>query len=208
VLDGIELELRPGETVALTGESGAGKSTVAALILGLLAPSSGRVTVGGADLAGCELGGWHARVAYVPQHPALLRASVADNIRLGAPEAPDAAVRLAAARAGAAACVVALPQGYDTLIGDGGRPVSAGERRRIALARAFLRDAPIVVLDEPTADLDDETAELVAEAVTRLGAGGRTMLIVTHDARLAGLAQRAVRIRCGSILPAGVLEAA
>ena len=106
-------------------------------------------------------------MAWVPQHPTLVRGSVADNIRLGGP-ASDRAVRAAAALAGADAFVGALPGGYETLVGDGGRPLSPGERRRIALARAFLRDAPLVILDEPTADLDPASAELVRRAVERL----------------------------------------
>jgi thiol reductant ABC exporter CydD subunit len=157
VLDGLDLEIAPGETTALVGESGAGKSTVAALLLGFVAPAAGRVTVSGADLAVCDPDAWRRMIAWVPQRPALVRGTVADNIRLGAPSAPDAAVRRAAVLAGADAFAAALPAGYDTIVGDGGRPLSPGERRRIALARAFLRDAPLVILDEPTADLDPRT---------------------------------------------------
>ncbi len=112
----------------------------------------------------------------MPQHPTIFRGTVADNIRLGRPDAGDAAVRDAAELAGADGFVGALPDGYETLVGDGGRPLSAGERRRIALARAFLRDAPLVVLDEPTADLDRESAELV-------GRGGRAAPPRPHRAR-------------------------
>src|SRR5204862_6977799 len=108
----------------------------------------------------------------------LRRGTVADNIRLGAP-ASDGAVRAAAALAGADAFVARLPRGYATLVGDGGRPLSPGERRRIGLARAFLRDAPLVVLDEPTADLDPRSVAVVAESVQRLRAG-RTMLVIAH----------------------------
>jgi thiol reductant ABC exporter CydD subunit len=193
VLDRFELELHPGEVVALVGESGAGKSTVAALLLGLVQPVAGRVTVGDADLAACDAAAWRRHVAWVPQRPALLRASVADNLRLGAPEACDDAVRTAAALAGADAFIAALPAGYDTVLGDGGRALSPGQRRRIGLARAFLRDAPLVILDEPTADLDAASVALVAAAVDRLRAG-RTMLVIAHRAELVEQADRVIRL--------------
>jgi ABC-type multidrug transport system fused ATPase/permease subunit len=196
VLGGFDLELRPGETVALVGDSGAGKSTVAALLLRLAEPTAGRITVGGVDLAGCRVEMWRQQVAWVPQRPAILRGTVADNIRLGDARASDEQVRDAAALAGADAFVSALPEGYDTLVGDGGRQLSAGERRRIALARAFVRDAPLVVLDEPTADLDPAGAQVVAEAVERLR-GGRTVLVIAHRPELARRADRIVRLEGG-----------
>ena len=193
VLTGLDLELEPGETVALTGPSGAGKSTVAALLLLLADPTAGRVTAGGVDLAGCDPADWRASVAWVPQRPTLFRGTVADNIRLGDPTAADEAVRRAAGLAGADGFVRELPGGYDTVVGDGGRPLSAGQVRRIALARAFLRDAPLVVLDEPTADLDPASADAVGEAVVRL-LGGRTVLLVTHRPELEARADRVVRL--------------
>src|SRR5262249_6321057 len=152
----------PGETVALVGESGAGKSTVAALLLGLLEPTAGRIWIGGVDLAGCDGEDWRRRIAWVPQHPALWRGSVADNIRLGDRAGSDREARDAAALAGAHEFIERLPDGYATRVGDGGRPLSPGERRRIGLARAFLRDAPLVILDEPTADLDPAAAAVVS----------------------------------------------
>jgi ATP-binding cassette, subfamily C, bacterial CydD len=193
VLDGFDLELAPGEAVALVGESGAGKSTVAALLLGLLEPSAGAVTVGGVGLADCRLEEWRRFVAWVPQHPTLFRASVADNIRLGDPEASPQAVREAAVLAGADEFVRALPDGYATLVGDGERSLSPGERRRIGLARAFVRDAPLVILDEPTADLDPRSVSVVAGAVRRLQAG-RTMLVIAHRPELVQSADRVVRM--------------
>jgi ABC-type multidrug transport system fused ATPase/permease subunit len=196
VLDGFELELRPGETVALVGRSGVGKSTVADLLLLLLEPQAGRITVDGVDLGRCRAESWREQVAWVPQRPAVLRASVADNIRLGDVSATDARVRDAAVLAGADAFVQRLPEGYRTEIGDGGRPLSAGERRRIALARAFVRGAPLVVLDEPTADLDDESAAVVAEAVERLRVG-RTLLMIAHRPELVRHADRIVRLETG-----------
>ena len=199
VLDGFALELAPGETVALLGESGAGKSTVGALLLGLLRPTGGRITVGGADLAACDIEAWRRLVAWVPQRPVLLRASVADNIRLGVPSASDAAVRAAAALAGADPFVRALPAGYDTLVGDGARALSPGERRRIGLARAVLRDAPLLILDEPTADLDPASVAVVARAVERLGAG-RTVLLIAHRLELVARADRVVRLAGGGAI--------
>ena len=193
VLTGLDLELEPGETVALTGPSGAGKSTVAALLLLLADPTAGRVTAGGVDLAGCDPAGWRASIAWVPQRPTLFRGTVADNIRLGDPAAADEAVRRAAGLSGADGFVRELPGGYETVVGDGGRPLSAGQTRRIALARAFLRDAPLVVLDEPTADLDPASADAVGEAVVRL-LGGRTVLLVTHRPELEARADRVVRL--------------
>jgi len=196
VLDGVDLELRPGETVALVGPSGAGKSTIASLLLGFAGPTAGQVTVGGLDLGGCDLAAWRASTAWVPQRPTMFRATVADNIRLGAPDAPDDRVHAAAVRAGADGFVRSLPEGYATLLGDGGRQLSAGERRRIALARAFLRDAPLVILDEPTADLDERSAAVVAAAVERLR-HGRTVLVIGHHAGVVGSADRVVVLERG-----------
>jgi ATP-binding cassette subfamily C protein CydD len=190
VLDGFELELSPGETVALVGPSGAGKTTVAKLLLWLAEPTAGRITVGGVDLAECRPGAWRRSIAWVPQRPTLFRGTVADNIRLGDCGADDRQVRDAAVLAGADRFVEALPASYETIVGDGGRPLSAGERRRIALARAFVRDAQLVILDEPTADLDATSADVVAEAIERLRIG-RTVLLIAHR---AGLVQRADRV--------------
>jgi ATP-binding cassette subfamily C protein CydD len=198
VLDGIDFELPPGETVALTGPSGAGKSTIAALLLLLAEPTAGRIAAGRADLARCDPAAWRAQVAWVPQRPTLFRGTVADNIRLGDKAAPDSAVREAALLAGADAFVRALPEGYRTVVGDGGRPLSAGQARRIALARAFARDAPLVILDEPTADLDEAAAEFVGAALERL-LDGRTVLLITHRDELEARADRVLRLGGGRI---------
>lgn len=193
VLSGLDLELAPRETVALAGESGAGKSTVAALLLCLREPTAGSVSVGGVDLASCERQAWRRELAWLPQRPTLFRGSVAENIRLGDPHATDDAVRDAARRAGADAFVRRLPDAYETVVGDGGRPLSAGEVQRIALARVLVRDAPLVILDEPTANLDPESAELVAEAIDRLR-GRCTVLLITHSTGAARRADRLVRL--------------
>jgi thiol reductant ABC exporter CydD subunit len=195
----VDLVLHPGETVALVGESGGGKSTLAALLLRFADPSSGRILVGADDLSTLDAAGWRRRIAYVPQRPTLFRGTIAENIRLGDASADDAGVRHAAELAGAHEFVARLPDGYATLVGDGGRSLSTGERRRIALARAFLRDAPLVILDEPTADLDPASAGAVHTAIDRIRAG-RTALLVAHRPELAALADRIVSIEAGRVV--------
>jgi ABC-type multidrug transport system fused ATPase/permease subunit len=207
VLDGLDLEIWPGETVALVGESGAGKSTVAALLLGLLEPTAGRISLGGADLAACDLQAWRRRVAWVPQHPSLLRGTVADNIRLGDADASDARVLEASALAGAHAFITGLPDGYATRVGGGERSLSPGERRRIGLARAFLRDAPFVILDEPTADLDPDSVAFVSSAVERLRER-RSLLLIAHRPELVRHADRVVALVHGAVIPVADRSAA
>jgi thiol reductant ABC exporter CydD subunit len=198
VLTDVELELRPGEVVALVGPTGSGKSTVAAVLLGLVDPTLGRVTVGGVDLAACDMAAWRRSVAWVPQRPTLFRGSILDNIRLGRPSAPFHAVREAARLSGADAFIGDLDHGYDTMVGDGGRTVSAGQRQRIALARALVRPAPLVVLDEPTANVDVATAERIGEAIGQLG-GRRTVLVIAHAPDIAQRADRTVRLCAGRV---------
>ena len=140
--------------MAIVGTSGGGKTTIASLLLRFHEPSAGRILVGDVDLADCDPGAWRRQIAWVPQSPTLFRGTVADNIRLGDPTASDERVGDVARGAGADSVVERLPAGYATVVGEGALPLSTGERQRIALARAFLRDAPLVVLDEPTANLD------------------------------------------------------
>ena len=196
VLDGFELTLEPGRCTALVGESGAGKSTVAALALRLLDPASGRVECGGVDLRTVAPEAWHRQVAWVPQRTRVFAGTIADNVRLADPHASDRQVRAALAAAGAGRLAGGLSDGIETRVGDGGRPLSAGEAQRIALARAFLRDAPLLVLDEPTAHLDAETATAVERAIVRL-ARGRTTLLIAHRPALAARADRVVRLAGG-----------
>ena len=206
VLDSVDLELAPGEAVALVGASGSGKSTIASILLGLAEPTHGRLAVGALDLARCDAAAWRAQVAWVPQRPTLFRGTVAENIRLGDVAAGIDRVQAAAALAGADGFVSELPDGYDTVVGDGGRPLSAGQRQRIALARAFLRDAALVILDEPTANLDPESAEVIGEAIERL-CQGRTVLLIAHRPELARRADRIVTLAAGRIVEPA-LEAA
>ena len=196
VVQDLDLEIEPGRMVAIVGPSGGGKSTLLSLLLRFFDPSAGRILVGGLDLADLDPDAWRRAIAYVPQSPTLFRGSAADNIRLGQPRADADRVRAAARLAGAHDFVEALPDGYETVVGDGGRLLSTGQRRRLALARAFLRDAPLVLLDEPTADLDPASAALVGDAVERLR-DGRTVVLVAHRSELAARADRVVRMEHG-----------
>jgi len=190
-LEGFDLELAPGEIVALTGPSGCGKSTLLSVLLGFVAPTSGTVRVGAVDLAEIDPEAWRRRVAWVPQRPYLFASSIDANIRLGRPSATAADVDAAVAAAGLGPVVAGLPAGLSTVLGERGVGLSAGERQRVALARAFLRDVPLLLLDEPTASLDGEVEAEVLAAVRRLAAG-RTVLLVAHRPALAALADRVV----------------
>ncbi len=200
VLEDAGIEIGAGETVALVGPSGGGKSTVASLLMGLLTPDTGRVLVGDTDLRDCAPEAWRRHLAWVPQAPTIFRGSVAENVRLGDPGASEDAVAAALAAAEATAFVAGLPDGIATIVGDGGRPLSAGERQRIGLARAFLRDAPLVVLDEPTANLDPANAARIETAIERLVAG-RSALLIAHRPELAALADRTFRLEGGQLEP-------
>ncbi|MFJ5899289.1 thiol reductant ABC exporter subunit CydD [Streptomyces sp. NPDC093064] len=189
----VSFSVRPGETVALVGPSGAGKSTLLNVLLGFVKPSAGRVRVAEADLADVDLEQWRSRIAWVPQRPHLYAGTIAENVRLARPDADDAAVRGALADAGALEFVDALPEGLDTLLGEDGAGLSAGQRQRLALARAFLADRPVLLLDEPTAALDGATEAEVVDAVRRLSAG-RTVLLVVHRPALLDVADRVVRL--------------
>jgi ATP-binding cassette subfamily C protein CydD len=179
----LSLSIRPGELVMLTGPSGAGKTTVLQLLLRFTEPSSGTIRVGGTDLAAVPAGAWRAQIAWVPQQPRLFGGSVADNIALGQPGVSRAAVEDAARLAGAAAFIEALPRGYDTPLGERAAELSAGQRQQLALARAFLRDAPLLLLDEPTAHLAPAAAAAI-DGVIRGPMAGRTIIVATH--RLPG----------------------
>ena len=192
-LDGFSLTVEPGERVALTGPSGAGKSTLLRAVLGFVDVAAGRILVDGTDLAELDLAAWRRRVAYVPQRPHLFAGTVADNIRLGRPDASEDEVRRAAEAAVAHDFIAALPDGYGTELGERGFGLSTGQRQRLAIARAYLMDAPIVVLDEPTARLDLASEALVTEAAARL-LTGRTALLVAHRPALLSVADRVVHL--------------
>ncbi|MEU7026649.1 thiol reductant ABC exporter subunit CydD [Streptomyces sp. NPDC046275] len=192
-LDAASLTVEPGETVALVGPSGVGKSTLLDVVLGFTTPEEGTVRVGGADLTTLDLDAWRSRIAWVPQRPYLFAGTIAENVRLARPEASDEEVRRALRDAGADGFVAELPDGAATLLGEDGAGLSAGQRQRLALARAFLADRPVLLLDEPTAALDGATEAAVVDAVRRLSAG-RTVLLVVHRPALLAVADRVVRL--------------
>jgi len=202
-LDALDLDIHPAKLVAVVGASGAGKTTLGRVLVGLTRPDEGVVLAGGRPLTDADLDRWRGRVAWAPQHPTLVPGTVADNIALGRPEAPRAAIEDAARRAAAHPFIRRLPQGYATVIGAGGRGLSAGQRQRLGLARALLRDAPLLVLDEPTVHLDAAAARRVAATIDELRAA-RSVVLITHDRELAARADREVRLEAGRrVHPAG-----
>ncbi len=209
-LDHVSCSIRPGDRVAVTGPSGAGKSSLLALLLRFVAPAEGRITVGpdAVDIGRLDLAAWRRQIAWVPQRPHLFDGTVASNIALGQPDATAADIARAAAAAGAAEFIEALPGGYAALLGERGSRLSAGQRQRIALARAFLRDAPLLLLDEPVAHLDPITARLIMDTIERLMTG-RTVLLVTHrPGWSAAGASRELRLDQGRlVLASGCLGA-
>jgi thiol reductant ABC exporter CydD subunit len=195
-LDHLDLDLHPAELVAVVGPSGSGKTTLGRVLLGLTRPDDGVMLAGGRPLGETDLEGWRGHVAWAPQHPSLVPGTVADNIALGRPRAPAAAIEDAARRAAAHPFIQRLPDGYATVIGSGGQGLSAGQRQRIGLARALLRDASLLVLDEPTVHLDRVTARRVADTVDELR-GSRTIVLITHDRELAARADRQLWLDAG-----------
>ncbi len=211
-LDRVSLVIRPGERIAVTGPSGAGKSSLLALLLRFTAPTGGRIEAGpaggpGTDIAAFGLAAWRRQMAWVPQHPYLFDGTVASNIALGRPDAPAADIAQAATLAGAAEFIGSLPGGYATPLGERGARLSAGQRQRIALARAFLQDAPLLLLDEPAAHLDPLTARMIIDTIERLMAG-RTVLLITHGPGWRGGADRTLTLDQGRlVLAAGCFGA-
>jgi thiol reductant ABC exporter CydD subunit len=201
-LRGLDLDVPAGRTVALVGETGAGKSTVASLLLRFLESDAGAVTVDGVPLASIDVDAWRRSVAWVPQAPYLFAGTIAENVRLARPGATDAEVEAAAREAGAHEFVRALPLGYATPLGEDGARLSGGEQQRIALARAFLRDAPFVILDEVTSHLDPVSEGAITRAVERL-ARRRTVLVISHRLRLAAMADTVVVLAGGRAVEAG-----
>jgi thiol reductant ABC exporter CydD subunit len=198
VLAGVDLDLPPRSRTALVGPSGAGKTTVVRLLLGFAVPDEGEVLVDGVPLGALDPDAWRARVAYVPERPWLLPGSVAANVRLGRPEATREEVERALERAHALEFVRRLPRGVDTPLGEDGAVLSGGERLRVALARTFVKDAAVVVLDEPTSQLDPDGEAAVLAALADL-AQGRTLLTVTHRSAPLHLHDRVVELDEGRV---------
>lgn len=208
-LTGIDLTLPAGTRTALVGRSGAGKSTLANLLLRFIDAQDGIITANGIPLVDLPVEAWREYVALVPQRPYLFYGSVRANIRLARPGASDSEVEQAAELAGAAGFISRLPQGYDTGIGERGARLSAGQAQRIAIARAFLKDAPLLVLDEPTSSLDPESETLIRHALERL-VQNRTVLVIAHRYNTIANAQQVAVLEDGRLVelghPAALLE--
>ncbi len=198
-LDGVSLRIAAGETVAIVGPNGAGKSTLAHLLMRLHEPSAGRIAIDGIDIAGVSLASLRAQVGVVPQHVLLFNASVRDNIAYGRADPDEAAILAAAQAARAHDFIAALPQGYDTPVGDRGVRLSGGQQQRLALARALLKDPAILILDEATAMFDPQgEAEFLAACHDTLRR--RTVLLITHRPASLAAADRVLRMEAGRLV--------
>jgi ATP-binding cassette subfamily B protein/subfamily B ATP-binding cassette protein MsbA len=201
----LTLEARAGEVLAIVGPTGAGKSTLVSLIPRFSDPWQGRVTIEGTDVRRVTLASLRQQVSLVLQEPFLLPLSVADNIAYGRPEATRSEIVAAAAAACADGFVRRLPQGYDTVLGERGATLSGGERQRLAIARALLKSAPVLILDEPTSALDTRTERELLLAVRRLIAGATTF-VIAHRLSTIRDADRIVVLDCGRIVQVGTHE--
>ncbi len=201
-LAGVSFTIKPGQRLALVGPSGAGKSTIAQLLLRFMEPSAGIITANGQPLDRLNLADWRVQVAWVSQQPYLFNASVADNIRLARPDADLTDLRRAAALAQAASFIEALPHGYETIIGERGARLSGGQAQRLALARAFLKDAPFLILDEATANLDPETEAQIQAAIEQL-LRERTALIIAHRLSTVQTADQILVLDRGRLVETG-----
>ncbi|MET0894214.1 MAG: thiol reductant ABC exporter subunit CydC [Pseudoxanthomonas sp.] len=198
VLQGAHLTLAPGRRIALQGDSGAGKSSLLALALRLCDPLQGSVRYGGVDLREFSQADWHAHVAWLPQHAPVFAGSVRDNLLMGAPDADDARLWSVLSQVRMEAAIRALPGGLAAWIGEQGASLSTGQARRIALARALLRDAPLLLLDEPTEGLDTDTADALLRDIAAVS-GLRSVLMVSHEQLPAGVVHESYRLVDGEL---------
>jgi len=205
-MDGVSFTVNPGETVAIVGPSGAGKSTIFQLLMRFYDPASGQISLDGVPLDQMDRATFRAAMALVPQDPVIFADSARSNIRFGRPEASDAEVEAAAKAAAADTFLRALPEGYDTYVGERGVMLSGGQKQRIAIARAILRDAPILLLDEATSALDAESVLAVQDAVADLSQS-RTTLIVAHRLATVKQADRIIVFDWGRIVAEGTHDA-
>ena len=205
-LSDVSLRVRPGETVAFVGPSGAGKTTIVQMILRFYDPDRGRVLLDGVPLSDLARDDFRRAIALVPQDPVIFAATARENIRFGRPDATDAEVEAAARAAAAHDFIAALPEGYDSFVGERGVMLSGGQKQRIAIARAILRDAPVLLLDEATSALDAESERAVQAAVDRLSRD-RTTLIVAHRLATVKKADRIVVMEEGRIVATGSHDA-
>jgi len=206
VLRGLSLEAQPGGSVALVGPTGAGKTTIARLLLRFCDPSSGRVCADGVDIRELRVADWRSQIGFVPQEPCLLPVSIRENIAYARPDATHEEIVAAAKAAKCHSFIEAMPEGYSTKIGEQGSTLSGGEKQRISIARALLHDAPILVLDEPTSSLDAETERGVVEALETL-MKGRTSFVIAHRLSTIRDADKICFIEHGQIVEQGSFEA-
>ena len=205
VLDDVTFEAHPGEMVALVGLTGAGKTTIASLIPRLFEPVDGRVLVDGRDVSDYSLRSLRDQIALVPQQPVLFTGTIADNIRYGRLEASDAEVQAAATAAHVHDFVQRLPNGYQTTVAEGGATLSGGERQRIGIARAFLKAAPILIMDEPTSSMDAISESTIFDALARLRAN-RTIVVIAHRLSTIRHATRILVLHDGRLMSQGIHE--
>jgi ATP-binding cassette subfamily B protein/subfamily B ATP-binding cassette protein MsbA len=205
VLQDVTLDIPSGRTVALVGASGAGKTTIASLLLRFYDPTAGRITLDGQDLRTLTLASLRRNVALVPQEPFLFSASIRENIAYGRPDATEEEILAAARDAGAHAFIEALPTGYDAVLGERGATLSGGQRQRLSIARAFLKDAPVLILDEPTASLDAETEAQILRSLQDL-TRDRTTVIIAHRLSTIRRADIIVVLDSGRIVEQGDYE--